>query len=93
MANHKSAVKRHKQSEKRRIRNGMLKSALSTQIKKARADIAEKKAKPDSGEVQTAVKMIAKAATKGVIKKLTANRKISRLMQQAHKVPLAAVSK
>ena len=39
MATHKSAWKRYLQSEKRRERNRTAKSALKTQVKKARAEI------------------------------------------------------
>ena len=39
MANHKSALKRHRQSEKKRIRNTSVKSALKTSIKGVREAI------------------------------------------------------
>jgi small subunit ribosomal protein S20 len=85
MATHKSAWKRHLQSEKRRERNRAVKSALKGQVKKARAEIAAGKASPVAGEVQSAVAALARAKTKGVLHKRTAARRISRLMKAANK--------
>lgn len=84
MANHKSAVKRHRQSEIRRLRNRSLKSSLHTQIKKAHAEIDKGEAKPTAGEVKLAVKALATASSKGVLNKKTASRRISRLMKKAN---------
>lgn len=79
MANHKSAIKRHRQSIKRRDRNRETKSAIKDAIKKARqaAD------KGDAGEAKkllvAAERAISKAKTKRVLHKSNASRKISRL--------------
>ena len=81
MANHKSAIKRHLQSEKRRARNRSMRSALHTQLKKARVEISTKQAKGDAGEVKKAVVSLAKAVSKGLFHKKTASRRISRLMR------------
>ena len=85
MATHKSAWKRYLQSEKRRERNRSLKSATNTEIKRARQAIADKKANPTTGAVKTAVVALAKAASKGLMTKKTASRRISRLMKAAVK--------
>ncbi len=85
MATHKSAWKRHLQSEKRRTRNRNVKSALKTQVKKARAEIETGKASPVGGETQKAVAAIARAATRGALHKRTAARRIGRLMKAAAK--------
>jgi small subunit ribosomal protein S20 len=85
MANHPSAIKRHKQSEKRRLRNRSEKAALATQLKKARSEIEDKKAAPAAGEVRNAVSALGKAASKGILTKKTAARRISRLMKRAAK--------
>lgn len=85
MANHKSAIKRHLQSEKRRTRNKDVKSAMRTQVKKARAEITAGGASSVAGEVKAAVASLAKAAAKGVVHKNTAARKASRLMKAANK--------
>jgi small subunit ribosomal protein S20 len=85
MATHKSAWKRHLQSEKRRERNRALKSSLKAQVKKARAEIAAGKASPVAGEVKDAVSALARAKSKGVLHPRTAARRISRLMKAANK--------
>ena len=92
MASHKSAWKRHLQSEKRRERNRAVKSALKTQVKKAREEIASGKVSPVAGEVKTAVAAIAKAKSSGVLHPRTAARRVSRLMKQAAKGGGAATS-
>ena len=89
MASHKSAWKRYLQSEKRRTRNRTARSALKTQVKKARAEIETGKSSPVAGEVQSAVAAIQHAASKGVMHKRTAARRVSRLMKAAAKKPAA----
>ena len=84
MANHKSAIKRHRQSEKKRLKNRQVKSVLHTQIKKANFEIKAGSAKPQDGAVRLAVKTLASAVTKGIMHKKTASRKISRLMKKAY---------
>lgn len=83
MANHTSAIKRHLQSVKRNLRNRSARAALATQIKKARTEIADKKAQVNEGEVKKAVSLLARSARKGILPKKTASRRISRLMKQA----------
>jgi small subunit ribosomal protein S20 len=85
MANHASALKRHLQSVKKNARNRAARAALATQVKKARTEINEKKASPNQGEVKNAVSMLASSARKGILRKKTASRRISRLMKQANK--------
>ena len=85
MASHKSAWKRHLQSVKKNERNRVTRSSLKTQVKKARAEIEAGKASPVAGEVQTAVRAMARARTKGVLHKRTASRRTSRLMKAAAK--------
>jgi small subunit ribosomal protein S20 len=85
MASHKSAWKRYLQSEKRRTRNRTVKSALKTQIKKARTEIEGGTASPVAGEVKAAVSALQAAAAKGVLHKRTAARRVSRLMKAAAK--------
>lgn len=86
MANHKSAAKRHLQSEKRRVRNRAVKSALHTQLKKANAEITNKTAKVNEGEIRVTQSALAIAAAKGVMHKKTASRRISRLMSKVAKL-------
>lgn len=83
MANHKSAQKRIRQTAKRNERNRALRSAMRTQLKKARAEIAAGGANPTAGEVKAASQALARAVTRGVMHKRTAARRISRLMKAA----------
>jgi len=79
LANHKSALKRAKQSENRRLRNKSTKSAMNTTIKKVLA-AAQEDGNDNAQELfKNAQSSIAKAAKKGVIHQNTAARKISRL--------------
>lgn len=84
MANHPSALKRHLQSVKKNARNRSDRAALATQIKKARVEIADKKASATQGEVKNAVSLLASSGRKGLMHKKAASRKISRLMKQAN---------
>ncbi len=85
MANHKSAKKRIRQNEKRRAANRAMRTRMRNQLKTARSDIAAGGAKPDAGSVKEAVSQIASLATKGILHKKTASRRISRLMKAANK--------
>ncbi len=84
MANHASALKRHRQSEKKRVRNAAVKSNLRSLIKKVRETVAA--AKPE--EIKTllgrTVAQIDKAVTGGVLHRNNASRKISRLARAAN---------
>jgi len=82
----KSAIKKAKQSEDKRIRNAHVKSTMKSQIKKAIASI-ETKDKVKTDEIlKNAIASINKAASKNVIHKNNAARKVSRLSKKAHKV-------
>lgn len=72
MANHKSAVKRHKQSEKRNDRNRAAKAKTRTLTKAAVASGSKT-------DISAAESAIAKIAAKGIIHKKNAARKISRM--------------
>ena len=79
MANHKSAEKRHRQSKIRNARNTHIRSTMRSYVKKVRMAIAEGDLETAETVLAKAVPYIDKAATKGVIHKATASRKISRL--------------
>ena len=79
MANHKSAIKRYRQSLKRRDRNREIKDDLKGAIKKARA-AAEGSDKAEAKKLAlVAEQKLAKAAVKGIIHKANAKRRISRI--------------
>ena len=79
MANHKSAEKRHRQSKIRNARNTHIRSTMRSYVKKLRLAIADGDVETAKSLLEKTVPYIDKAATKGVIHKATASRKISRL--------------
>ncbi len=79
MANIQSAEKRNRQRMKRRARNQGHLSTMRTYVKKVRAALDAKDAGKAGEALKEAVRVIDKAAQKGVIPKTTAARKISRL--------------
>ena len=81
MANIKSAIKRNRQNEKRRLRNRVYRGSTRTQIKKARMMIASGDKENAAAEVNEAIKKLDRAAAKGVIHKNNAARRKSRLMK------------
>jgi small subunit ribosomal protein S20 len=84
MATHKSALKRNKQSKEKRLRNRNVKSNLKTTIKSVNAAIEEKDPKKAQEVLSQVTPVINKAASKGVIHKKNAARKISRLTRKVN---------
>jgi len=90
MANHKSALKRDRQSKVRRLRNRINKSKMKTVLSNVEKAIAEGSGEQAQKALQSAVSVIHKTASKGTIHKKTASRKISRLSKRVHRMePLA----
>ena len=83
MANVPSAEKRNRQRIKRRARNQSHLSTMRTYVKRVRTAIESKDAKTAEA-LKAAVRVIDKAASKGVIDRKTASRKISRLTKAAN---------
>ena len=79
MANIKSSEKANRQRIKRTARNTAQTTAMRTAIKKLRAGMGAKTAKDLGPLLKSAVRAIDQAASKGVIKKGTASRHVSRL--------------
>lgn len=79
MANIKSAKKRISVIARRKQENRFVKSTLSTYIKKFRAQIAEGKLAEAEKALPEIVAYAYSAASKGVMPKKTASRKVSRL--------------
>ncbi len=78
MANIASAQKKNRQMIVNRARNRAAMSTLRTALKKARAAV-DGKAEDAAKLVKAAISTVDKAATKGLIKKNTAARYVSRL--------------
>jgi small subunit ribosomal protein S20 len=82
LANIKSAIKRNKQSEKRRVLNRVYRGKARTFVAKARLAIGEKDADKAKAATLEAIAALDKAAQKGVIHKNNAARRKSRLMKR-----------
>lgn len=83
MANIKSAEKQNRKAIKHRARNRAAMGSLRTAVKAARNAIDSKAANaPDL--VKKAVSIIDSAVTKGILKRQTASRYVSRLAHRAN---------
>ncbi|MBP5533974.1 MAG: 30S ribosomal protein S20 [Alphaproteobacteria bacterium] len=79
MANHKSARIRIKRNQKREVFNHTYLSSVRTWVKKVEAAVLNKNKEEAQENFKHAESALGKAAGKGVIKKLAAARKTSRL--------------
>jgi len=85
MAHTKSALKRIRSSERKRLRNRIVRSATRTQIKKARQLIEAGQIEEAIEATRQAVSLLDRAAEKGVIHRRNAARRKSRLMRALNK--------
>ena len=86
MANHKSALKRAGQNERRRLRNKAVHTRVKNVVKDVRLAVAQD-AENAVEQLNAAKSAIDKAAKKGVLHKKTASRKVSRLAKQVNAQP------
>ena len=84
MANHKSALKRARQNEIRRMRNKSYRTRVNNVTKQVRLAEGESSGETITTQLNIAKSVIDIAAKKGVIHKKTAARKISRLSKFAN---------
>ena len=89
MANHKSAIKRAKQSEIKRLKNMGYKSRMKKAVKEVRQAISENSTEKASLELKKAISIIQKNASKKVIHRKKSSRKISRLARQLNQAQSA----
>ena len=90
MANTASAEKRNRQAQKRRARNVQVRTGVKSAVKKLREAIAKGDPAATQVALKSAEKTIGKAASKGVLHKNAASRKISCLAKAAAKPAAAA---
>jgi len=90
MPNIKSAEKRMKQNEKRRLRNASQKSALRTAVKAAEVAASANDVNQAKEALLTATKKLDKAVSKGLIHKNAAARKKSRLAKKVNELSAQA---
>jgi small subunit ribosomal protein S20 len=83
VANHKSALKRAGQNERRRLRNKAVQTRVKNVVKDVRLAVAQG-AEDASQRLDAAKSTIDKAGKKKVLHKKTVARKISRLAKQVN---------
>jgi len=84
LPNIKSAIKRVKVSEKKNLRNRIIKTGVKTSIKKFQAAMAAD-ASAAGVQLSATTSAIDKAVSKGIIHKNAANRKKARLARSMNK--------
>jgi small subunit ribosomal protein S20 len=87
LPNIKSAIKRVKVTQKKNLRNRMIKSAMRTQLKKFDTAVSANQA--DATILSATQGAVDKALAKGVIHKNAANRKKARLAKRLAKAAAA----
>ena len=86
VANTRSAEKQNRQAQKHRVRNAHVLSTLRSSVRKFREAATSGDPAKVKQQLAQAVRQIAKAASKGVIHKGQASRRISRLSKAASQV-------
>jgi len=91
VANHPSALKRHRQSEKRRLRNRSIKTKLKNLVRQVREAVTtNNNAEASTKSFATAARELDKAVSRGVLHRNNASRKISRLARAVSRAGSAA---
>jgi small subunit ribosomal protein S20 len=85
VARHKSAAKRARQEERRRIRNRGVRSRVKSAVKKVRTAVGAGDAEQRAAALREAEGVLRRAASRGVIPKQRASRLVSRLARQVHR--------
>jgi small subunit ribosomal protein S20 len=86
MANHKSALKRIRQNEKRRLYNRMYRTRTRTFVKRARETMRTGTPVDATEATRQAIRDLDMAASRGVIHPRNAARRKGRLMKQLHEL-------
>ena len=85
MANTRSAEKRNRQSQKRRLRNQAVRTRVKGAVRKVRETLERGELAAAQEAFHVAARAIDKASSKGVVHRNTASRKISRLARAVAK--------
>jgi small subunit ribosomal protein S20 len=86
LANHKSALKRARQSEVKRVRNKNYKTRAKHVVKEVKNTVASNSLEQAQKSFPNAVALLQKTASKGVIHKNKAARQISRLARHVNQL-------
>jgi small subunit ribosomal protein S20 len=84
VANHRSAIKRHKQSLQRRDRNRAIKTRVKNSLKGVHAAVENKDKDQAQRALGEATSVLDRAATKRVIHWRNASRRVSRLTRKVN---------
>ncbi len=90
MATHKSAEKRIRQTQKRTERNRYYRTRIKNIIKAVRESVNKNEVDKAQEALKIANKELHKFVSKGIIKKNTASRKVSRLNASVKKIAIPA---
>lgn len=90
MANHKSALKRMRQNQKRRLRNRMRKTRVKNLVKAFEEAVQKKDLATAEARLRAAQEFIDKTASKGTLHWRTAARKVSRLYSKLNSLKKAS---
>jgi small subunit ribosomal protein S20 len=93
LANTVSAEKRNRQAQKRRTRNVAVRTGVKGAVKKVREALASGDAASAKAALHSAAKALDRAASKGVLHRNAASRRISRLAHAVAKASPAAAAK
>jgi len=86
MANHKSALKRDRQSKVRRLRNRTNKSKMKGAVRRVEDALVSGSEEQARELLRQAIPIIQKTAAKGSIHKKMASRKVSRLTKRVNRM-------
>ena len=87
MAHHASALKRHRQSEKKREQNKGSRSKMKTAVKRVRSAATKEEV---AAALTTAVSILDRLAAKGIIHKNIAGNQKGKLTRLMNKIPAEA---
>lgn len=90
MANHRSAQKRIRQTAKRTERNRYYRTRIKNITKAVRESVIEKDLPKAQEALKIANRELHKFVSKGILKKNTASRKVSRLNSAVKKIALSS---
>jgi small subunit ribosomal protein S20 len=93
LANTASSEKRNRQAQKRRTRNVAVRTGVKGAVKKVREALDKGDASGAKAALQAAEKALDRAASKGVLHKNAASRRISRLAHAVAKSAAAPAAK
>lgn len=90
VANHASALKRHRQTVKRTRRNVALRTRLKHLVRAVRRAVAGGDPERANAALRAAARALDRAVTKGVVHRNNASRKISRLSRAVNRLASGA---